>query len=115
MAYKVRLTAPAEADAHAAFERIREIAPTSAERWLRGLFQAVFSLGEMPARCPLISEAEEIGQDVRHLLYGKRSGMYRIIFDIQEQSEEGPRVRVLRIWHGARDRLRVEDIEDEEV
>jgi plasmid stabilization system protein ParE len=115
MAYEVRLTTPAEADAYAAFERIREVAPTHAERWLRGLFRAVFSLGEMPARCPLIPEAEEIGRDIRQLLYGKRSGVYRIIFDVQEQSEEGPRVRVLRIWHGSRDRLHVEDLEDEEA
>ncbi len=61
MAYKVRLTALAEADAYAAFERIRAASPAHAERWLTGLFQAVLSLGEMPARCPLIPEAEEIG------------------------------------------------------
>ncbi len=34
MAYKVSLTGPAEADAYAAFERIREVAPHSAARWL---------------------------------------------------------------------------------
>ena len=49
------------------------------------------------------AEADELGRPVRHLLYGKRTGVYRIIFDIQEASEEGPRARVLRIWHGARD------------
>jgi hypothetical protein len=36
-----------------------------------------------------------------------------IIFDIQEQPEEGPRVRVLRIRHGAHDRLTAENIEAE--
>ena len=70
----------------------------------------MLSLGEMPARCPLIPEAEEIGRDIRQLLYGKRSGIRRIIFDIQEQSDEGPHVRVLRVWHGSRERLRGEDI-----
>src|SRR6266851_5337025 len=115
MAYKVRLTALAEADAYAAFERIRAASPAHAERWLTGLFQAVLSLGEMPARCPLIPEAEEIGRDIRQLVYGKRSGIHRIIFDIQEQSDEGPRVRVLRVWHGSRERLRVEDIAGEEA
>jgi plasmid stabilization system protein ParE len=115
MAYKVRLTALAEADAYTAFERIRVASPAHAERWLTGLFRAVLSLDEMPTRCPLIPEAEEIGQDIRQLLYGKRSGMQRIIFDMQEQSEEGPRVRILRIWHGSRDRLRAEDIESEET
>ena len=113
MAYKVRLTAPAEADAYAAFERIREVAPRSAEKWLRGLFAAIQTLEEMPARCSLIPEATELAHPARQLLYGKRTGIYRIIFDVQEQSEEGPRVRVLRIWHGARDAITVADIETE--
>jgi hypothetical protein len=39
--------------------------------------------------------------------------VYRIIFDIQEDSEEGPRVRVLRIWRAVRDALTAEDIETE--
>ena len=55
-----------------------------------------FSL--LPARC---------------LLYGRRTGTYRIIFDIQEDSEEGPRVRVLRIWRAVRDVLTAEDVETE--
>ncbi len=67
----------------------------------------------MPARCPVIPEADELGHPVRHLLYGRRTGVYRVIFDIQEVSEEGPRVRVLRIWHGARDAITAEDIAPE--
>lgn len=111
MAYKVSLTATAEADAYTAFERIREVAPSSAAPWLTDLFAAIMTLADMPARCPVIPEADELGSPVRHLLYGKRTAIYRIVFDIQEASEEGPRVRVLRIWHGARDRITAEDIE----
>jgi plasmid stabilization system protein ParE len=113
MAYQVSLTAPAEADAYAAFERIREVAPASAARWLTDLFAAIRTLADMPARCPMIPEADELGRPVRHLLYGRRTGVYRIVFDIQEVSEEGPRVRVLRIWRGTRDRLTAEDIATE--
>jgi plasmid stabilization system protein ParE len=113
MAYRVSLTATTEADAYAAFERIREVAPASAAPWLRNLFAAIVTLADMPSRCPVIPEADELGYPARHLLYGRRTGIYRIIFDIQEQSEEGPRVRVLRVWHGSRDRLTAEDIETE--
>jgi len=113
MAYTVSHTATAEADAYAAFERIQEIAPASAATWLAGLFTAIRTLADMPTRCPVIPEADELGRPVRHLLYGKRTGVYRIIFDIQEASEEVPRVRVLRIWHGVRDALTAEDIEAE--
>lgn len=111
MAYKVKLTVPAENDLYAAFGRIREAAPISAEKWLRGFFAALQTREEMPARCPLISEAEELGHLTRELLYGKRTNVYRIIFDVQEQSEEGQIVRVLRVWHGSRDAIDAADID----
>lgn len=94
MAYRVSLSAPAETDAYAAFERIREAAPMHAEKWLTRLFEAIFSLDEPPARCPVIAEAKELGYPARHLLYGKGKGLYRIIFHIREEEQH---VRVLRI------------------
>src|SRR5436305_1066026 len=109
MDYQVRLTAPAEADAYAAFERIRADAPTHAARWLNGFFNAVRSLAR--ARCPLIAEAEDLHREIRQLLYGKGTGTYRILFDVEDESLEGPRVRVLRVWHSSRDRIRMEDLE----
>ena len=109
MAYRVSLAAPAETDAHAAFERIREGAPMHAEKWLTGLFEAIFSLDELPARCPVIPEAKELGYPVRHLLYGKGRGVYRIIFHIREDEQH---VRVLRVWHGFRDAITAADLEE---
>ena len=97
MAYHVSLTAPAETDAYAAFERIREAAPVYAEKWLVRLFKAIATLEEMPSRCPVIPEAAELGFTARHLLFGRGHGVYRIIFDIQEDERH---VRVLRVWHG---------------
>jgi plasmid stabilization system protein ParE len=111
MAYKVRLTRPAEDDAYAAYDYIREVAPKSCDKWLEELFATIGSLGDLPARCPLIPEAEELGYPARQLLYGKRTGTYRIIFDIQDESEEGPRVRVLRIRHASRDAITAEAIQ----
>ena len=110
MAYKIRLTSRAESDAYAAYDYIREDAPMRAETWLRGLFKAVFTLEQMPRRCKVIPEAEEIGLEVRQLLYGRTSRSYRILFDIQEDSPEGPRVRILRIWHGSRDSVCLTDL-----
>ena len=89
---------------------IRELAPYHAEQWFNGLFEAIKSLADMPGRCPLIPEADHFDQPVRHLLYGRRSGIYRIIFDIDENAEDGPVVRVLRIQHGARDVISLDDI-----
>jgi len=67
MAYTVSLSGAAEADAYAAFEHIREVAPASAARWLTGLFAAIQTLADMPARCPIIPEADELGRPLRHL------------------------------------------------
>src|SRR5215472_1978186 len=115
MAYTVSLSGAAEADAYAAFEHIREVAPASAARWLTGLFAAIRTLADMPARCPIIPEAEELGRPLRHLLYGRRTGTYRIIFDIQEDSEEGPRVRDRRMLPAEPDALPDEDMEEQHV
>lgn len=107
MAYQIKITAPAENDVYAAFERIRSVAPSVAERWLRGIFKTIFSLKEMPERCPLIPESEALGLEIRHLLHGKKTSLYRIIFDIQNDSL----VRILRVWHGYRDQIQEEDLE----
>jgi plasmid stabilization system protein ParE len=98
MAYRVSLAAPAETDAYAAFERIREAAPRHAEKWLTRLFEAILSLDEFPVRCLVIAEAKELGYPARHLLYGKGKGVYRIIFHIREEEQH---VRILRIWHAS--------------
>ena len=64
---------------------------------------------EIPARCPVIPEAKELGYPARHLLYGKRKGVYRIIFRIREEEQH---VHVLRIWHASRDAITAADVED---
>ena len=57
MAYRVSLSAPAEDDAYAAFERIREAAPMHAEQWLVRLFAAI-DRGEGPAAASDASHGE---------------------------------------------------------
>ena len=109
MAYRIELTGAAELDANSSFEYIRETSPVLAKRWFEGLFQAINSLRDMPQRCPIIVEADELRLEARHLLYGKRSGIYRILFIVIEDSIEEPTVRVLRIWHGARDAVTAKD------
>ena len=110
MAYRVELTPLAASDAAEAFERVQPVAPESAARWLEGLFDAILTLREMPARCPVVPEADELSWPVRHLIYGKRSAAYRIIFDIEEDSPAGSRVRVLRIRRGSREALTAKDL-----
>ena len=80
-----------------------------AEGWLVKLFQAILSLDEMPTRCAVIPEAEELGFTVRHLLHGRGRGTYRIIFSLDENE---PHVKVLRIWHASREAITANDVRD---
>lgn len=105
MAYKVILTPRALFDADAATGYIRQYAPDRAARWFNGLTRAVLSLDEMPQRCGLAPEASKLGVELRQLLYGKHTSVYRIIFRIYEQEPGEGIVRVVAIRHGARDQL----------
>lgn len=71
MAYRVSLSIPAETDAYATLERIREAAPMHTGKWLVNLFAAIGNLEEAPSRCPAIAEADGLGFPARRLLCSK--------------------------------------------
>jgi hypothetical protein len=56
------------------------------------------TLEMQPLRCPLALEAAELGIELRELHFGRRRGVYRILFTVQ-----GRTVHVLHIRHSARD------------
>ena len=84
------------ADADAAYEWIARDSPDRAARWYRGLFERIETLRTRPSRCPLAPESEAFGEEIRQLLYGRRHGVYRILFTIQ-----GDVITIFRIRHGA--------------
>ncbi len=78
-----------------------ERSPDAAQRWHDGLARAIDTLADLPTRCPVSQhDSEASGCEVRILLYGKRHGVYRILFSII-----GDTVWVLRIRHAKRDSL----------
>lgn len=97
MTYEIEISLDADADADAAYEWIAQDSLKYANRWYRGLFDVIETLSENPARCPMALDGNALGDDVRELLYGKRGGVYRILFAIK-----GETVHVLRVLHGAR-------------
>jgi plasmid stabilization system protein ParE len=98
MDYEVELSARARRDAEEAYLYIARDWPSRANRWYLGLFDAVESLSRNPERCGLAAESEDLGIQLRQLLYGKRSGKYRILFELR-----GRIVFVHHIRHCARD------------
>lgn len=82
MSFEVRISARAFADADEALTRIAQHAPMTGARWYAALFDKVQTLEDSPQRCPLAAEAENLGIELRELLFGKRRGVYRILFTI---------------------------------
>ncbi len=97
MNYKVVVSEPAKAEADEAFAWISEFSPARAKKWFNGLFKAIASLDNQPESYPLAPEAELFHRDIRQMLYGKRRGIYRVLFEIR-----GEVVQVTNIRHGAR-------------
>ncbi len=96
MAFQIDITNPALADAEDHVRFIREVnrEPTAAEKWFRGLIQAIYSREDFPGRFLVIPEHEEFPLEIRHLIYFS----HRIIFRLDSPNQ---RVIILRIYHGA--------------
>src|SRR5271156_5313130 len=95
MAYRVDLTERAVRNLRRVYRTINAEDSVRARDWFNGLEKAVFSLDEHPARAPVIPEDDSL----RHLLYGRKPNVYRIIYAINQRDRV---VTVLHIRHGAR-------------
>jgi plasmid stabilization system protein ParE len=95
MAYHVRTSARAERDLTFLYKQINAEESAAARKWYLGLADAISSLQQHPHRCPRTAE----NPNIRHLLYGRKPHVYRIIYSVVEKPK---RVDVLHIRHGAR-------------
>lgn len=97
MTYRVVFTARARADAIKQFHFLADRSPAAAARWYTGLEKAIAKLGKMPERHPVAEdESEQVGIPLRQMLYGRRPGVFRILFSI-----EGDTVTLHSIRHSA--------------
>jgi plasmid stabilization system protein ParE len=105
LAFQIDITEPALVDAEEYVRFIRDVRKESeaADRWFRGLVQAIYSLENLPERCSLIPEQEDFSFEIRHLLYFS----HRIIFRVERENN---RVVIFRVYHGSREVLRERDI-----
>jgi toxin ParE1/3/4 len=107
MAYLVDLTTRAERDLEDLYEKINAAESIASGRWYNGLERAVNALERSPRRCPVVPESRRTGRPLRHLLYGKKPHVYRVVYEIDELQKV---VRVLTIRHGARDEASPEEL-----
>ncbi len=95
MAYEVRLTRRALSDLRHIYTSVEAETSLAADDWFRGLEATIFSLENEPIRGAIIPERSFL----RHLLYGNKPHIYRIIYSISESKGQ---VNVAQIRHGAR-------------
>ncbi len=95
MTYRVELTTRASRDLRRIFQRINAESSPRAFAWFNELEAAILSLDQHPERSPATPE----NRALRHLLFGKKPNVYRVIFAVDERARA---VRVLHIRHGAR-------------
>jgi len=98
MGYQVNLTHRALHDLASIYRRIEAEISSQSLRWFNGLEKAINSLQEYPNRSPVIPEDKRL----RHLLYGKKPHVYRIIYEFKEDTNTG---NVLHIRSSTRDKM----------
>jgi len=107
MTFQVEITPIAERQIEQAYQWYREHNPEFADRWFRGLMNAIATLQEKPKRCGLAVEHDIFPEEVRQLLYGKSKNIYRVLFTIRDVT-----VYVLYVRHTAQSPLTVDDLKN---
>lgn len=65
--------------------------------WHDGILDAILTLKQNPARCPVARESSHTKEETRVLLYGNKQHAYRIFFTLRAQT-----VVVMSVRHAAR-------------
>ena len=100
MAFRVEIAPRAFEDLNQIAEYIKERGGfEQAQKWFNGAMDAITSLQEMPTKCPVAEESEDLGQEVRLLLNGRRNRRYKIYYSIHGGTRT---IRVFHVRHWAR-------------
>ncbi len=70
-----------------------------AERWYIAVMEKIYSLEQLPLRCPIARESEILGIEIRHLLFGISSKhTHRVLYTM-----DGDIVKVVRVLSTSQD------------
>ena len=103
MEFQVRLSARALRDLDAIYAGIQAYSSAQARSWFEALSDRILSLNRHPERGAHTPERKRL----RHLLFGKKPDVYRIIYAIDQSRLL---VDVLHIRHAARSKFRSREI-----
>ena len=93
MAYHVLHRRRAERD-------LERLAQAVTLEWFDGLLDAIESLAEFPDRCAFAPDPGFRRTGIRQLLYGEGRNIYRILYQVKEES-----VQILTVRHARRHAL----------
>ncbi len=103
MAFRVEISPRAFNDLDEIAEYIKQRSSfEQAEKWFNRIIAEIRTLELSPHRCHLAEESEELGQQVRVLLYGKRNHRYKVYYSVQGTTPSTGAVRVFHVRHWAR-------------
>jgi len=103
MAYLLSISYRAERDLSLLYEQIDADNSMAARRWYMGLKKSILTLERHPNRCPVMRTTGQL----RHLLYGRKPHVYRVIYRVLEKAK---RVEVLAYSPGARSEPKPSDL-----
>jgi plasmid stabilization system protein ParE len=103
MAFLVNFTARAERDLAALYEEINAEEAAAARRWYLGLKESILALEQLPYAWPVTRESRRL----RHLLYGRKPHVYRVIYHVLKSRKQ---VDILHIRRGARRHFTAADL-----
>ena len=107
MSYRVVITANVKSNLRSYYVRAAENAPVTALRWIDRFEEALQGLSDNPRRCPLAPEDGLVHVEVRQLLFGRGSNVYRALFTIS-----GDDIQVLHVRRAVRDTATPEELLD---
>ena len=98
MTYRVLMQPKAEQDIYTSAHWIMERSKSAdtAIRWARRIRAKIDTLKTNPLRCPVDEDSDAFGDEVRILLFGKRTSQYLIFFSVDDDT-----IRVLTVRHSA--------------
>jgi plasmid stabilization system protein ParE len=87
MAFRVEIQPLAVDDLDSIAEYIKAKSSfAAAEKWFNGMMESIASLKEMPERCAVAPESEDLDHEVRVLLHGRKNRSYKIYFAIDSET-----------------------------
>ena len=91
MRYRIEVTDVAEGEIESIYSYLQENAPTFADRWLSGLYEAIATLSDLPFRCARAPESGGAEGEIRQLLYR----FNRILYEVRGRTEYVHHVRYI--------------------